>query len=224
MIPLRDTIRSRTTPYMNYLFIGMSVLVFFVELTGDPDMELLHRFAVVPAEIHRTIFSFRPTLHSAVTLFSSAFLHGGIGHLIGNMLFLYVFGDNVEDRLGHGGYTLFFLLAAAGAALVESWAQGPSEIPLIGASGAIAGVLGAYFLLYPRARVLTLIPLFFVFPVIEVSAWIFLGVWFLIQVVQAGISLGQSAGGGIAWAAHAGGFFVGAAMLPLFLLGRRLRS
>ena len=145
-------------------------------------------------------------------------------HLLGNMLFLYVFGDNVEDRLGHGSYLVFYLLCGAGAALVQVYAQQNSAAPLIGASGAISGVLGAYFLLYPRARVLTLIPLFVFFPVVELSAFFFLGFWFLLQFVQGALSAagGDAAAGGVAWWAHAGGFVVGAVLLPVFLLLRRL--
>jgi membrane associated rhomboid family serine protease len=160
----------------------------------------------------------------ALTLLSSMFVHGGWMHLLGNMLFLYIFGDNVEDRLGHGSYLVFYLLCGAGASLVQVYAQQNSVAPLIGASGAISGVLGAYFLLYPRARVLTLIPLFVFFPVVELSAFFFLGFWFLLQFIQGALAAagGDAAAGGVAWWAHAGGFVAGAVLLPVFLLLRKL--
>jgi hypothetical protein len=135
------------------------------------------------------------------------------------MLYLYIFGDNVEDRIGHVGYLVFYLLCGVGATAVQVWSAPGANIPLIGASGAIAGVLGAYFLLYPRARILTLLPLFVFFPVVEVSAFFFLGFWLLIQFLQGSLSGGT--GGGVAWWAHAGGFVVGAILLPVFLLLRK---
>lgn len=225
MIPLRDTIRSRTTPVVNYTLIALSFVIFLFQLTLGPAAyeKFLMNFAVIPDQIHSSLLSGRLSLQPLFSLVSSVFLHGGWAHLLGNMLYLYVFGDNVEDRLGHFSYLLFYLLAGSSAALVESMVQGPSGVPLIGASGAIAGVLGAYFLLFPRSRVLTLLPLFIVFPVIEVSAWFFLGFWLVIQFIQGGLSLGTT-GGGIAWWAHTGGFLAGAVMLPFFLLVRRLRS
>jgi len=146
------------------------------------------------------------------------FLHGGWVHLIGNMLYLYIFGDNIEDRLGHLGYLVFYLLSGIGAAMTQIFFDPASTVPLIGASGAIAGVLGAYFLLYPRARVLTLIPLVVFFPLVELPAFIFLGFWIVLQFLQAALSTSTDAAGGVAWWAHAGGFVVGAILLPLFLL------
>ena len=226
MIPLRDTTRSRTVPYVNYLLIALCALVFALELGSDEQTSnsLFTMFALFPSEIHRTIFSGELSVHSIVSLFTSMFLHGGWGHLIGNMLYLFVFGDNVEDRLGHRGYFLFYFLCGAGAGLIEAAVQGPTDIPLIGASGAIAGVLGAYFLLFPRARVLTLIPLIVFFPVVEISAFFFLGFWFLLQFLQGSLTLADPGGGGIAWWAHAGGFLAGGVLLPFFLLLRRFSS
>jgi hypothetical protein len=152
------------------------------------------------------------------------FLHGGWMHLIGNMLYLYIFGDNVEDRIGHFPYLIFYLLCGITAALTEVYFQQTSSAPLIGASGAIAGVLGAYFLLYPKSRVMTMIPLFVFFPIIEVPAYVFLGVWFVMQFLQGTMSAfgGGEASGGVAWWAHAGGFVAGAVLLPVFLLIRKL--
>jgi membrane associated rhomboid family serine protease len=226
MIPLRDTTRSHTIPYVNYLFIAICIAVFLLELTLDQQAtdRLVSTFAVIPADIHRTLLAGDFAVHPVISLFTSMFLHGGWGHILGNMLYLYVFGDNVEDRLGHRGYFFFYALCGAGAALIEAGVQGPSPVPLIGASGAIAGVLGAYFLLFPKARVLTLIPLIILFPVVEISAFFFLGFWFLMQFLQGSLSLGSSGEGGVAWWAHAGGFLAGAVLLPFFLVLRRLRS
>lgn len=222
MIPLRDTVRSRTVPYVNYLLIAACGVVFFVELSlGSGVGKLLYSFGAVPAAIVQAYGEGNHSFRLYVPLLSSMFLHGGWLHLIGNMLYLYIFGDNVEDRLGHLGYLAFYLLSGVGAALTQVYFSPDSRAPLIGASGAIAGVLGAYFLLYPRARVLTLIPLFVFFPVVELSAFFFLGFWFVMQFLQAALGSGADVSGGVAWWAHAGGFLVGAALLPIFLLIRR---
>jgi len=223
MIPLRDTIKSRTVPYVNYLLIGVSVLVFFLELSLGPRINaFVNTYGVIPARVGAAVFEGHVSLGALLPLFTSMFLHGGWMHLIGNMLYLYIFGDNVEDRLGHGAYLLFYLLAGIGAAIVEVYFQQNSIVPLVGASGAIAGVLGAYFILYPRARVLTIVPLLFLFPVVEVSAFFFLGFWFVMQFFQGTMSYGSDAtSGGVAWWAHTGGFVAGAVMLPIFLIIKR---
>ena len=225
MIPLRDTIKSKTVPYVNYILISLCGAVFLYELSlGGRVSHFISVTAVTPADISASLLQGHIAVRPLLTLFSSMFLHGGWMHLLGNMLYLYIFGDNVEDRLGHGAYLVFYLLCGAGSALAQVYAQPDSPVPLIGASGAISGVLGAYFLLYPRARVLTLIPLFVFFPVVEVSAFFFLGFWFLLQFLQGAISMtgGEAAAGGVAWWAHAGGFVAGAVLLPVFLLLRRL--
>jgi membrane associated rhomboid family serine protease len=225
MIPLRDTIKSRTIPYVNYILISVCGAVFLYELSlGERVGHFIRMTGVTPADVSASLFHGRLAVRPALTLISSMFVHGGWMHLLGNMLYLYIFGDNVEDRLGHGFYLVFYLLCGAGSALVQVYAGQTSAAPLIGASGAISGVLGAYFLLYPRARVLTLIPLFVFFPVVEVSAFFFLGFWFLLQFVQGALAVsgGDAAAGGIAWWAHAGGFVTGALLLPVFLLLRKL--
>ncbi len=224
MIPLRDTIKSRTIPFVNYFLICICGIVFFYELSLGSQLEhFLYSFGVIPAELSGlrssdSVVSLRP----ALTLVTSMFLHGGWMHLLGNMLFLYVFGDNVEDRIGHFGYFFFYLLSGVGAAIVEVYFHPGSTVPLVGASGAIAGVMGSYFILYPRARVLTVIPLFVFFPVIEVSAFFFLAFWFVMQFIQGSLSYGADMSGGVAWWAHAGGFVVGAILLPVFLLLKKL--
>jgi len=224
MIPLRDTIKSKTVPFVNYALISLCGAVFLYELSlGARVGQFVRVTGVTPADISASLLQGHMALRPALTLLSSMFIHGGWMHLLGNMLYLYIFGDNVEDRLGHGPYLVFYLLCGACSALVQVYAQQNSAAPLIGASGAISGVLGAYFLLYPRARVLTLIPLFVFFPVVEVSAFFFLGFWFLLQFVQGALAAGaDAAAGGVAWWAHAGGFVAGAVLLPVFLLFRRL--
>jgi len=225
MIPLRDTVKTKTVPWVNYVLITMCGSVFLYELSlGERAINFVRVAGVTPAAVAASIFHGHIHARPVLTLISSLFIHGGWMHLLGNMLYLYIFGDNVEDRLGHGGYLVFYLLCGVGSGLVQVYMQQDSTAPLIGASGAISGVLGAYFLLYPRARVLTLIPLFVFFPVVELSAFFFLGFWFLLQFIQGalGAAAGEAAAGGVAWWAHAGGFVFGAVLLPVFLLLRRL--
>ena len=153
------------------------------------------------------------------------FLHGGWMHLLGNMLYLYIFGDNVEDTLGHGRYLLFYIACGAASFAVQIGFQPGSAVPNIGASGAIAGVLGAYFLLFPRARVVTLLPLFIFFTTIEIPAVVFLGLWFLLQFLSGTVSLGRPAAtGGVAWWAHVGGFVAGVVFLKVFSIRGRGRA
>jgi len=216
MIPIRDTARSRRFPVVTVAIIAVNVFAFHHELLlGRRLDESLTVFGVVPA---------RFTLWTAmggealdpwrfVPFVTSMFLHGGWLHLLGNLLYLWVFGDNVEDRLGHAGFVLFYLAAGAAAALAQVAALPLSDAPMVGASGAIAGVLGAYFVLFPTARVLTVVPIL-VFPwFVELPAVVFLGVWFLLQLFSGTAELRAGAGsaGGTAWWAHAGGFVVGAA-------------
>jgi membrane associated rhomboid family serine protease len=222
MIPLRDTTRSKTIPYMNYLLITICGVVFFYELSlGERAEQFILRFGVMPVKASALLHG-HIALGLMMTLISSMFLHGGWMHLIGNMLYLYIFGDNVEDRLGHTAYVLFYLLCGIGAALAEVYFHQFSTAPLIGASGAIAGVLGAYFLLYPRAKVLTMIPLVIFFPVVELSAFFFLGFWFIMQFLQGYLFSDPSNAGGVAWWAHAGGFIFGAVLMPIFLLWKKM--
>ena len=237
MIPLRDTSKSKTFPFVNYLLIATCGGVFLYESSLGEYLEtFIHRYAIIPSDTAAIVFPPEGTVHAAIRrivhagfaplfpLVTSMFLHGGWMHLIGNMLYLYIFGDNVEDRLGHFGYLVFYFMVGIGAGLTEVFFEQHSAIPIIGASGAIAGVLGAYFLLFPRAKILTLIPLFVFFPVIEISAFFFLGFWFVMQFINGSLSAGTEAGGGVAWWAHAGGFVVGAALMPVFLLLRKISS
>src|SRR5216117_398935 len=176
MIPLRDVIPSRTTPYITVTIIVLNALAWLFEVALPRDVlpVFLQVYGVVPATFHTS------------TLITSMFLHGSWMHVIGNMWYLWIFGDNVEDRLGHGRFIVFYLLCGIAAAIGQIAIEPGSTLPTIGASGAIAGVMGAYFVLYPRSRVLTLIPLFFWWEIFELPALVLLGFWFLMQLFSAG--------------------------------------
>ena len=226
MIPLRDDIPSRTTPYVNYTLIALNVLFFLVELGMGADLEpFVRRAAVVPAAFTGPDRVFEagdlalslldPGLRTRVLL--SMFLHGGWMHLLGNMMFLWIFGDNVEDRCGHLKYVIFYLSCGYAATWGHIWSDPASRLPSLGASGAIAGVLGAYLFLYPHARVITLLPLGFFSQIIQVPAVFFLGFWFLQQFFFGVVEFsGEPGGGGVAWWAHIGGFVAGLALVKLF--------
>src|SRR5258706_9668846 len=203
MIPLRDVIPYRTTPYITITIIGLNALawLFEVSLPHEDLNQFLATFGVVPAYF------------AWPTLITSMFLHGSWSHVIGNMWYLWIFGDNVEDRVGHGRFIVFYLLCGAAAALGQVAVDPESMLPTIGASGAIAGVMGAYFVLYPHSRVLTLIPLLFFWDIIELPATLLLGFWFLMQLFSAGAIAvtSNTDGGGIAFAAHIAGFIAGMA-------------
>jgi membrane associated rhomboid family serine protease len=214
MIPLRDIIPSRTTPYITVTIIVLNALAWLYELMLPPESlnVFLQLYGVVPAYFH------------ASTLVTSMFLHGGWSHVIGNMWYLWIFGDNVEDRLGHGRFIVFYLLCGIVAALGQTLIDPTSTLPTIGASGAIAGVMGAYFVLYPNSRVLTLVTLIIFWQVIEVPAIVLLGFWFLMQLVNAGaIAATASAGsGGVAFMAHVAGFITG--IIGVFVFRQRQRT
>jgi len=208
MIPLRDVIPSRTTPYITITIIGLNALAWLFELSLPHDdlNEFLTQFGVVPAYF------------SWPTLITSMFLHGSWSHVIGNMWYLWIFGDNVEDRVGHGRFILFYLLCGIAAALGQVAVDPGSMLPTIGASGAIAGVMGAYFVLYPHSRVLTLIPWIFI-QIVELPAIFLLGFWFLMQLFSAGtvaVTAASHGSGGVAFAAHVVGFVVGAGGVFVF--------
>ncbi|HTK81588.1 MAG TPA: rhomboid family intramembrane serine protease [Bacteroidota bacterium] len=216
MIPLRDTIPSRTVPFINYLLIILNILAFLYENSlGGRLEEFIYRFGVVPGRVFAHFASGHVGISTLVPFVTSMFLHGGWWHLIGNMLFLYIFGDNVEDRFGHVRYIFFYFLAGIAAAATQVVLNASSGVPMVGASGAIAGVLGAYVLMYPSARVVTLIPIFIFFQIVELPAFVFLGIWFLLQIFSGMMALGIGAdAGGVAWWAHIGGFVVGAISVP----------
>ncbi len=208
MIPLRDVIPSRTTPVVTVSLIALNVLAWFFELALPEDTlpAFLRVYGVVPGDLR------------AHTLVSSMFLHGSWPHVIGNMWYLWIFGDNIEDRMGHGRFLVFYLLCGIIAALAHVAMSPGSVVPTIGASGAIAGVMGAYFVLFPHSRVLTLVPLIVFVEIIELPALLLLGFWFAMQIFSAGIGAITATGdsGGIAFVAHVAGFAAGAAGVLLF--------
>lgn len=209
MIPLRDVIPSRTTPFITVSVIVMNAVAWCYEVSLAPrDLESFIRvYGVVPARLESS------------TLLSSMFLHGGWAHVIGNMWFLWIFGDNVEDRMGHTRFVVFYLLCGIGAAMGHVLLEPTSTVPTIGASGAIAGVMGAYVVLYPQSRVLTLVPFIVFWDVIEVPALALLGLWFLLQLLSAGasaLSANAAVSGGIAFAAHVAGFVLGVIGVYIF--------
>jgi rhomboid family protein len=229
LIPIRDLDTPHTvTPVVNLLLIGANALAFFFELSlGERLNAFVMSAAFVPARIAQdglSLGDLGPGLESALL---SMFLHGGWAHFLGNMLFLWIFGDNVEDRLGHVRYLIFYLLCGYAATLAHLWANPSSTLPAIGASGAISGVLGAYLFLHPRARIQTLIFFGFFARFVFIPAWVYLPIWFLIQFFSGISSLGvpdaQDAGG-VAFFAHIGGFVAGPILLFLLGGGRRPRA
>ena len=211
MIPLRDTIPSLRVPLVNYAIIALNVLVFMYEASlGRYAEAFIYTYGLVPRD-----FSF-------TSLITSLFLHGGWMHLFGNMLYLYIFGDNVEDRLGHVRYAVFYLLCGAAAGIAQAFTNPGSGIPMVGASGAIAGVSGAYLLFFPHSRVVTLVPIFLFLQVVEIPAVFFLVIWFIWQVLSGVASFREHAAmGGVAFWAHVGGFIAGMVLGPLLRERRR---
>lgn len=237
MIPLRDNIPSRTTPFVNYAMIGACALVFLAQLQdAAAGGSLTEGLGMIPKRV------FDPGAEIAIptgggyyravgpalvpdwlTLLTCTFLHGGWLHFLGNMLFLWIFGDNVEDRMGHLGYLVFYLAAGVAASAAHLFTSTGSPLPTVGASGAIAGVMGAYMLLYPRAKVLTVIPLFIIIEILVLPAPLFLGIWFLLQFFQGVASIGAVQVGGVAWWAHIGGFAVGFVVAAILGVAHKLR-
>jgi membrane associated rhomboid family serine protease len=216
MLPLRDDQPSYSISYVNWFLIGLNILIYFFEWSLGPrgEVQVVREFGLIPS--HVTGFSHYPPSEVIVPFFTSMFMHGSWEHVLGNMWFLYIFGDNVEDYLGHFTYLVFYLLSGLIAMATQVAIYPHSTIPTVGASGAIAGVLGAYFLLYPRARVLTW---FFVF-VIYIPAWVVLGEWFVVQFVSGTSTLSVARAGhdvgGVAFWAHIGGFIAGFVLIKLF--------
>jgi membrane associated rhomboid family serine protease len=214
MIPLRDIIPSRSTPYITVTLIVLNAVAWLYELTVPADLlpVFLQLYGVVPADFN------------APTLVSSMFLHGSWSHFIGNMWYLWIFGDNVEDRVGHGRFIAFYLLCGIVAALGHVAMDPTSTLPTIGASGAIAGVMGAYFVLYPHSRVLTAVPLIVYFEIVELPAVILLGFWFVMQLFSAGVIAvtANASSGGIAFVAHVAGFVAG--LVGIFVFRKRQRT
>src|SRR3990172_2524873 len=219
MIPLRDTLRARTFPVVNWLIILANAAAFYYELRLGPSAlnGFINTWGLVPARLWA-----EPQI-TWTTIFSAIFLHGGWFHIASNMWVLFIFGDNVEERMGGLAYLVFYLLSGVAAGLLQAYLLPGSTVPMIGASGAIAGVLGAYLVLFPRARILSLVPLLFIFTLIEIPALIFLLLWFAAQVFSGFLSLGGASGSGVAWWAHIGGFMFGLLGVLLFARRRKVR-
>ena len=217
MFPIRDTNASRNYPVVNMAIIGINVLIYIYQRSLGPEMDrFVYIYGLVPARYSIPhVASYFTSFQQVFALLSFMFLHGGFFHLLGNMWSLYIFGDNVEDRLGPFRYLIFYLLCGLASGLSHLLLNAHSNIPTIGASGAISGVMGAYLLLYPRSKILALIPIIFIPWFVEIPAYFFIGFWFFLQVINAAGS--QAGAGGIAWWAHIGGFISGMVLLKLAL-------
>ncbi len=227
MIPIRDDAPRYSTPYVNYFLLALNVLVFLAMWIGvpAPAQQVVNVFGFRPVRLTALVVGHNPAVGVAgiVTIFTSMFMHAGWLHLIGNMWVLYSFGDNIEDYLGHFPYLLFYLVSGVAGTLLHTLLNPTSAVPNVGASGAIAGVMGAFFILFPSARVLTLVPFLFVF-FIWLPAWVVLGYWIVTQFLSGAatsIAYSNQTGGGIAFWAHVGGFVAGIALIKLFPAKRR---
>ena len=217
MIPLHDDNPTQITPWVTVSLIVICVLVFFWQLSLGNRVELaVYSLGMIPAVVFggKELLPELSLVPEWMTIFTSMFLHGGWMHLIGNMLYLWIFGNNIEDAMGHGRFIVFYLLCGVFAVLAQALPNPDSTIPMIGASGAISGVLGAYLLLYPHARVLVGIPFGFYLHTVYIPAGLVLGFWFVMQLISSAGSSGE--GGGVAFGAHIGGFIAGMALIPLF--------
>ena len=223
MFPLKDDIPSQHFPVVNLWLIVVNILCFVYQLSLGQELEgfiIAHGF--VPARFVAELTGNGISLASYGPVFSAMFLHGDLLHVFSNLWMLWIFGDNVEDRMGHGRYLVFYLLCGVSAAFAQFWSNPQAQVPMIGASGAISGVLGAYFLLYPQARILTFVPIFILFYLVEIPAYFFIGFWFLLQFLQGAVqqvAVGRLAEGGVAWWAHVGGFAAGVLLLYFFKRG-----
>jgi membrane associated rhomboid family serine protease len=218
MIPIRDTVPSRTYPIVTIGLIAVNSVIFLYELSlGSRLSGFLSTFGLVPARYFHLVDEGKAYIIRFLPFFTSMFLHGGWFHIIGNMWYLWIFGDNVEDRMGHAKYLIFYILCGLVAGFTHLFTNSNSGLPTVGASGAIAGVMGAYLVLYPRARVWTLIPIFFFIRFIEIPVFILLGFWIFMQFIIGTSALtSNSSQGGVAWWAHIGGFAAGAVLVFVF--------
>ena len=222
MIPLKDDNPARTTPFVTVALILLNVAVYVWEMTLPPEAlkSVVATMGVTPASLTHLPLQAAGLLHGGRSLFTAMFLHGSIPHAAFNMLYLWIFGNNVEDMMGHGRFVVFYLACGLIASLTQVAASPLSQVPMIGASGAVSGILGAYLVLFPTARVLTLIFLVFFIRVVSLPAVILLGFWFLLQVLD----IGPLSSGGVAVLAHIGGFVSGAALIAVFRRRRPRQS
>lgn len=213
MIPLKDDVPSQTFPVVNILLIIVNLAVFAYEFSlGRAQDQFIYTYGVIPAQLVAEGF----TVEQLVRLTTVMFLHGGWFHVLSNMLYLWIFGDNVEDRMGHFKYLVFYLLTGYIATIAHVLYDPLSKVPLIGASGAIAGVLGAYLILYPRAKVLTLVFIFIFIQIIPIPAVVFLGIWFVLQILSGTASTSGQTAQSVAFWAHIGGFTAGMLLVKFF--------
>lgn len=224
MIPLRDENPSKTIPFVNILLILANIAIFIYQIFfsfRDPQTLFL-RLGCIPYELTHFVDIGPPSLVPIpLTIFTAMFMHGGWIHLLSNMLFLWIFGDNIEDKLGHFRYLCFYIMCGVAASLFHIVTNLHSQVPSIGASGAIAGVMGAYMWLFPKARIKTLLILGIFIQVVRIPAIVMLGYWILIQVLSGFAEWGSSTGGGIAWFAHVGGFVTGLFLIIIMKKHRR---
>src|SRR5215471_9006577 len=241
LIPIGDdNVGRQTTPYINYLLIGINIVVFLIELSQGPNF--INGYACVPYEITHNIDLIKPVRFPGapggfipeapgpspicLTLITSMFMHGGWLHIGGNMLYLWIFGDNVEDNFGHLKYLIFYLLCGFAASFAQIALDPDSKVPSLGASGAIAGVLGSYLIMFPRNKVRVLLPIFILWTIVSLPAVLVIGFWIILQLFSqfAAISehSAQTAGGGVAYMAHIGGFFAGVVLT--FFFRRRVQK
>ena len=225
MIPLRDLTPRERTPFIAWALVlanvGIFVYQYFVLDPGRAQAVFIASFAAVPANVGAAVLGQESLVGGLMPLVTSMFLHGGFMHLLGNMWFLWIFGDNVEDELGHFKFLLFYLTCGVLATLAHVVAEPSSAVPLVGASGAIAGVMGAYLMRFPRSRVTVLLPLVVIWTTVRMPAFVMLLYWFAIQVLN---GTADSSGGGVAWWAHVGGFAIGAVLVLYLTRGRPRRS
>ncbi|MDE2183906.1 MAG: rhomboid family intramembrane serine protease [Alphaproteobacteria bacterium] len=214
MIPISDDNPTRTTPFVTWAIILACVVVYVWELrVGSAMGPVYWHYGFTPRSLMSPqLDAGNPALPPAATIFTSMFLHGGFWHLAGNMLYLWIFGNNIEDAMGHARFIVFYLVSGVAAALTMAFMDPSSTVPMVGASGAISGVLGAYMLLYPRARVTVVVPLLIILYPFRLSAVWVVGAWFAMQLFAATVSTPDSPG--VAWWAHVGGFLAGAALTP----------
>lgn len=217
MIPLKDNIPTRRVPVITIAIIALNVFVYLQELALSPRefQRFLFLYGVIPAEISQGILLVRHPVPLYGTVFTSMFVHGGLFHVGGNMLYLWIFGNNVEDAMGRGRFLCFYGACGVAAAMAQVYVSPLSETPMVGASGAISGVLGAYLLLYPHARVVTLITLGWFWRLLEIPAIFVLGFWIIVQILN-GVLTFALEGGGVAWFAHVGGFAAGMSLVGVF--------
>jgi len=220
MFPIKDNIPTRRFPAVNLYLIVLNLLCFVYEFSLGGELDLFIRsYGFVPARFMAAQAENFLDLSRFLPVFSSMFLHGGFLHLFFNMWMLWIFGDNVEDSMGHGRYLIFYLLCGSVSVFAQGLAGPMSQVPMVGASGAISGVLGAYFILYPGAKILTLIPIFIIFYTIEIPAFVFLGLWLVAQILRgyaSQLATDGQAMGGVAWWAHIGGFLAGVVLIRFF--------